>query len=64
MKQNIFLLECFKIIYYLYQLKNTFSGNNQIESWKSNGMSEGSIESITKSDNILVPTKFITSLDF
>ena len=41
-----------------------FSGTNQIESWKSNGMSKGSIESITKSDNILAPAKFITSHDF
>ena len=29
-----------------------FSGTTQIESWKSNGMSEGSIEKITKTESI------------
>ena len=33
-----------------------FSGNTQIESWKSNGMSEESTENITKSDSNFVPT--------
>ena len=33
-----------------------FSGTTQIEFWKSNGMSEESIENITKSDSNFAPT--------
>ena len=33
-----------------------FSGTNRIDSWKSNGRSEGKIENITKSDSNFVPT--------
>ena len=33
-----------------------FSGTTRIESWKSNGMSEVSIENITKSDSNFAPT--------
>ena len=51
MEQSIFLQEYFKIIQYLYQLKN--SGTTRIESWKPNGMSEENIENITKSKRIL-----------
>ena len=59
MEQNIFLQEYFKIIWYLYQLKKYikyFSGTTQIDSWKSNGMSEENIENITKSDSNFAPT--------
>ena len=35
---------------------NYFMGTTQIESWKSNGMSEENIENITKSDCNLAPT--------
>ena len=49
MEQNIFLQEIFKIIFYLYQKYiKCFNGTNQIYSWKSNEMSEESIEKITK----------------
>ena len=43
---------------YIYQLKiiKYFSGTTRIESWKSNGMSEESIENITKSDSNFAPT--------
>ena len=33
-----------------------FHSTNQIYSWKSNGMSEESIENITKSDSNFAPT--------
>ena len=33
-----------------------FSGTTRIESWKSNGMSEGNIENITKSESNFAPT--------
>ena len=33
-----------------------FSGTTQIDSWKSNGMSEEDIENINKSDGHFVPT--------
>ena len=33
-----------------------FPGTTRIESWKSNGMSEESIENITKSDSNFAPT--------
>ena len=49
MEQNIFLQEIFKIIFYSYQKYiKCFNGTNQIYSWKSNEMSEESIEKITK----------------
>ena len=32
-----------------------FSGTNQIDSWKSNGMSEKNIENVTKSDSNFAP---------
>ena len=35
---------------------NYFSGTIQTDSWKSNGMSEGNIENITKSDSTFAPT--------
>ena len=53
MEQIIFLQIYFKIILYLYQLKNTlnfFSGTTWIDLWKPNGMSEENIENVTKSD--------------
>ena len=57
MVQNITLQECFKIIYYLHQLKNTlnFNGTTLINSEKSNGISEENIENITKSDSNFAP---------
>ena len=33
-----------------------FSGATQIDSWKSNGISEENVENITKSDNNFAPT--------
>ena len=33
-----------------------FSGTTRIDSWRSNGMSEGGIENITKSDNNFAQT--------
>ena len=33
-----------------------FSSTTRIYSWKSDGMSEGSIENITKSDSLFAPT--------
>ena len=33
-----------------------FNGTNQIYLWKSNGMSEESIENITKSNSLFAPT--------
>ena len=57
MEQNIFLQEIFKIIFYLYQKYiKCFNGTDQIYSWKSNEMSEESIEKITKSNNRFAPT--------
>ena len=35
---------------------NYFSGTTKVDLWKSNGMSEESIENITKSDNSFPPT--------
>ena len=55
---NIFPQEYFKIIQYLYQLKKyieQFSRTFQIDSWKSNEMSEETIENITKSDKSFAP---------
>ena len=59
MKQKIFLQEYFKIIEYLYRLKNTFkyfSDTTTIDLWKSNGILEENIENITKSDSNFAPT--------
>ena len=60
MEQNIFLLEYFKIMYYLYQLIQKyikyFSGTILIDLLKSNEMPEKSIENITKPDSIFAPT--------
>ena len=59
MEQNIFLKGYLKIIQYLYQLKKYikyFYGTTQIYSSKSNGMSQKSIENITKSDSNFAPT--------
>ena len=59
MEQNIFHQEYFRIIQYLWQLKKYikyFSGTNQINLWKSNGISEENIENITKSESNFVPT--------
>ena len=57
MEQNIFQHEYFKITQYLYQLKNKyFSGTNQIDLWKYNGISEENIENITKSETNFAPT--------
>ena len=58
MTQNIFLQEYFKIIQYLYQVKNTlkhFNGTTQIYSRKYNEISEETIEIITKSNSLFVP---------
>ena len=54
MVQNIFLQEYFKIIQYLYQIKNTL--NVLVALLKSNGISEENIENITKSDSNFAPT--------
>ena len=60
MEQNIFLLEYFKIMNYLYQLIQKyikyFSGTILIDLLKSNEMPEKSIENITKPDSIFAPT--------
>ena len=60
MEQNIFLLEYFKSMYYLYQLIQKyikyFSGTILIDLLKSNEMPEKSIENITKPDSIFAPT--------
>ena len=59
MGQNIFIQECFKIIYYLQQLKKyikCFSDTTCIESWKSNGVSEEIIKNITKSESNFAQT--------
>ena len=59
MEQNISLQEYFKIIWYLYQLKEHikyFSSTTRIDSWKSNGMSEENVENVTKSDSNFAPT--------
>ena len=60
MERNIFLLEYFKIMYYLYQLIKKcikyFSGTILIDLLKSNEMPEKSIENITKLDSIFAPT--------
>ena len=41
---------------YMKYTKIHFSGTTRICSWKSNGMSEESIENITKSDSNFTPT--------
>ena len=58
MEQNISLQEYFKIVKYLYELKNIkyFSDTNRTNSWKSNGMSKENIENVTKSDSSFAPT--------
>ena len=59
MAQNIFLQEYFKNFYYIYLLKKYikyFSGTNQINLWKSNGMSDKNIENITKTDSTFATT--------
>ena len=58
MEQDIFRQEYFKIIWYLYQLKDIkyFSGTTWIDVQKSNGMSEEIIENITKSDSNFAST--------
>ena len=59
MVQNTFLLEYFKTIWYLYQLKNElyyFSGTTRIDWWKTNGMPDEYIEIITKSDSNFTQT--------
>ena len=54
MEENIFLQEYFKIIK-RFSIK-CFHAAKRIYSWKSNGMSEESIENITKSDSKFLPT--------
>ena len=50
--EKIFLQEHFKIILYLYQLKNTLKILVPlIDSWKSNEIAEENIKSITKSES-------------
>ena len=62
-EQNNFLYEYFKIIYIIYKYLynylvfipaneyiNYFNATNQIDSWKSNGISQESIENMTKLD--------------
>ena len=56
MEENVFLQKYLNIIWYLHKVKNTFSGTNRIESWKFNGISEESIENITKSGSNFAPT--------
>ena len=56
MEQNFFLQEYIKITQYLYQLKNTLNILLALlESWKSNRISEESIENIIRSDRNLAP---------
>ena len=56
MEENVFLQKYLNIIWYLHQVKNTFSGTNRIESWKFNGISEENIENITKLGSNFAPT--------
>ena len=51
MEQNIFLQEYFKVILIFIPAKKHikyFSGTIQINSWKSNGMSEEDTKNMTK----------------
>ena len=59
MEQIDFVQEYFKIIYYFYQLKKyiTYFGSTiQIDSWKSNGISEKYNENIAKSESNFATT--------
>ena len=50
-------MEYFKIIWYIYQLKNIkyFSVTTWSDFWKSKGISEENIENITKSNSNFTP---------
>ena len=58
MKKNILLQNYFKIIWYIYPLKNVLSilVALRIESWKSKGISGKNIKNITKSDSNFTTT--------
>ena len=59
MEQNIFSLAIFQNYVVFISTKKSItylSGTTRIESWKYNGMSEESIENITKSGSNFVPT--------
>ena len=59
MEQIVFVQQYFKIIYYFYQLKKyiTYFGSTiQIDSWKSNGISEKYNENIAKSESNFATT--------
>ena len=58
MKKNILLENYFKIIWYIYPLKNVLNilVALRIESWKSNGISGKNIKIITKSDSNFTTT--------
>ena len=57
MEKNIFPEEYFKIIKYLYKLKNTLNISVALIGYNrgNNGMSEESIKNITKSDSNFTP---------
>ena len=57
-EQNIFLQKIFQnylVFIPANKFVKYFTGTTRIESWKYNGMSEESIENITKSDNNFAP---------
>ena len=57
-EQNIFLQKIFQnylVFIPANEFVKYFTGTTRIESWKYNGMSEESIENITKSDNNFAP---------
>ena len=58
MKKNIFFRNISKLlnIYTDYKKHYLFFGTARIESWKSNGTSEESIENIIKSGSNFAPT--------
>ena len=58
MKKNIVPQNYFKIIWYIYQLKNALNilVALRIESWTSNGISGKNIKNITKSDSNFATT--------
>ena len=61
LEQNIFLQECFKYLVFMQIKKKTLNillAVFVIDLSKSNGVSEGNIEIITKADNNFAPIVF------
>ena len=59
MEQNIFLQEYFKVILIFIPAKKRikyFNDTIQINSWKSNGLSEEDTKNMTKQDSLFAPT--------